>query len=95
MEHRALHFHQYLAAMLVEQACAIRDRLGYDGAAPYEAVGLTGGVFQNKLLSELVVKRLESAGLQALMPLRVPANDGGLAFGQIVEARALMQTKVG
>ncbi len=94
-EHRALHFHQYLAAMLVDQACAIRDRLGYDGAAPFEAVGLTGGVFQNKLLAELVVKRLASAGLQALMPLSVPANDGGLAFGQIVEACALMKAEVG
>ncbi len=94
-ERRALVFHQSLAAMLAEQACVIRDRLSYNGIEPFEAIGLTGGVFQNKLLAELIVEQLSSIGLRALMPLRVPANDGGLAFGQIVESAALMQAGAG
>lgn len=96
---RARLFHESLAAMLVDQACAIRDgnhdEGPHDGAAPFEAVGLTGGVFQNKLLTEIVLERLASAGLQSLMPVQVPANDGGLAFGQIVEATALLQNEAG
>lgn len=94
-DRRALLFHQTLAAMLVGQACTIRDRLHYDGAAPFQSVGLTGGVFQNRLLAELVMQQLASAGLQAFMPERVPANDGGLAFGQLIEAAAMMQSEEG
>ena len=92
-DRRAVLFHQTLAAMLVEQACTIRDRLRYDGAAPFQAVGLTGGVFQNRMLAELAMQQLASAGLQAFMPERVPANDGGLAFGQLIEAAAMMQSE--
>lgn len=88
-------FHRSLAAMLVDQACAIRDRLHDDSEAAFDAVGLTGGVFQNRLLSELVLEQLGSAGLRAYLPRQVPANDGGLAFGQIVEAAALMQAQAG
>ena len=88
---RAHQFHLALAAMLVDQAHAIRERLAAEGAPPFEAVGLTGGVFQNKLLAEMVHERLATEGFTALMPVQVPANDGGLAFGQIVEAAARLE----
>ena len=88
---RAQQFHLALAAMLVDQAHAIRERLAAEGAPPFEAVGLTGGVFQNKLLAEMVHERLATEGFTALMPVQVPANDGGLAFGQIVEAAARLE----
>jgi hydrogenase maturation protein HypF len=57
-----------------------------------DTIALTGGVFQNKTLFELVSSRLRGAGLRVLSQLQVPANDGGLALGQaaIGAARSLM-----
>ncbi|MFG1287160.1 carbamoyltransferase HypF [Xanthobacter versatilis] len=52
------------------------------------AVALSGGVFQNARLLEETVGRLEALGLTPLVPGEVPANDGGLAFGQAVVAAA-------
>jgi len=49
-------------------------------------VALSGGVFQNRLLLELTVKRLEAEGMTVLLHHDVPANDGGIALGQAVIA---------
>ncbi|OYW30902.1 MAG: hypothetical protein B7Z45_10960, partial [Azorhizobium sp. 12-66-6] len=51
-------------------------------------VALSGGVFQNGVLLEAVSKRLASAGYAVMAPTEVPANDGGLAFGQAAVAAA-------
>jgi hydrogenase maturation protein HypF len=48
-------------------------------------VGLTGGVFQNRRLTEMATARLEALGFRVLLPERIPCNDGGLAFGQVAE----------
>jgi len=82
-ERRAGIFHQTMAQALVDQALTIRDR--YD----YAAVGLSGGVFQNRLLTELVVARLQNQGIEVRLHKEIPANDGGLCFGQIIEAMAM------
>ncbi|MFP3945049.1 MAG: carbamoyltransferase HypF, partial [Alphaproteobacteria bacterium] len=78
---RAGLFHSSLAAAIVAEAEAMRER------APdsIEAVGLTGGVFQNRVLTELAVHGLEEAGFRAVTAECAPANDGGLAYGQVVE----------
>ncbi|MCB9993379.1 MAG: carbamoyltransferase HypF [Hyphomicrobiaceae bacterium] len=77
---RAGVFHASLAHGLANQALRLAE------SHPFDAVGLTGGVFQNRLLAEKTIDRLTQAGLKVLMPQMVPANDGGLSFGQLIEA---------
>jgi len=76
---RAMQFHLSLAHSIVTQAKRIHAR------APFDAVGLTGGVFQNKLLAELAMQQLSAAGFDVHLPQQAPCNDGGLAFGQLIE----------
>ncbi len=77
---RARQFHLSLAHCIVSQAMRIRAQI------PFDAVGLTGGVFQNKLLAELAMQNLAAAGFEAYLTQQIPCNDGGLALGQLIEA---------
>jgi hydrogenase maturation protein HypF len=43
-------------------------------------------VFQNRRLLTRTAERLAGAGLRVLRPVRLPANDGGLAYGQAAVA---------
>lgn len=72
----AARFHRGLAAVIVRMAQQEAER------QELTTVALGGGVFQNKVLTELVLRGLEAAGLKALLPRQVPVNDGGLAWGQ-------------
>jgi hydrogenase maturation protein HypF len=83
-ETRAGIFHETMAQALVDQALAVRKVQGFD------AVGLSGGVFQNRLLSESVVKRLGRLGIEVRLHKDLPANDGGLCFGQLIETLAVL-----
>jgi hydrogenase maturation protein HypF len=47
---------------------------------------LTGGCFQNRLLTERAVTRLREAGFHPIWHQRVPPNDGGIALGQLYAA---------
>ena len=49
-------------------------------------MGLSGGVFQNRLLAELALAELAAAGFDTYLPERSPCNDGGIALGQLIEA---------
>ena len=49
-------------------------------------VALSGGVFQNRRLLSETAAGLETAGLQVLIPERLPCNDGGIAYGQVAVA---------
>jgi hydrogenase maturation protein HypF len=75
-----LAFHEALAAAMLDAARRVRHSQGVD------VVGLTGGVFQNALLSDIARASLERAGFTVLMHETVPANDGGLALGQAAVA---------
>ena len=52
------------------------------------SVGLTGGVFQNRLLTERAAASAGIRRFRVLLHERVPPNDGGLSFGQAVEFAA-------
>ncbi len=74
-------FHEAVA----EAAAELVERAGAD-AGPPRPVLLTGGVFQNALLSRLVTRALARRGFPAHEHRRVPPNDGGVALGQAVLA---------
>jgi hydrogenase maturation protein HypF len=78
----AARFHNGIAA-LIEDGCVLaRERHGL------EEVALSGGVFQNLVVTERAVMRLEARGFRVLLHSRVPCNDGGISLGQAVVAGA-------
>lgn len=83
----ALDFHVTIArasARIASEICVHED---------LDTVALSGGVFMNRLLLQLLTHELKDAGLAVLVPHAVPANDGCIAYGQAAIARArLAQT---
>ena len=77
---RAGMFHASLAMAILEQAQNVRAARGAF------TVGLSGGVFQNRRLTETAVALLRQDGFEVRLAERVPVNDAGLSFGQIIEA---------
>ena len=83
----ALEFHIAITHATTHIACEICNRENLD------TVALSGGVFMNRLLLQLLTHELKDAGLAVLVPHAVPANDGCIAYGQAAIARArLAQT---
>ena len=76
----AMKFHRGLAEMVFETAAGFPD---------YRVV-LSGGCFQNRVLTELVDSRFRRDVRWLGLPGTIPVNDGGLAAGQIVVAAAVM-----
>ncbi|MBS7616713.1 carbamoyltransferase HypF [Candidatus Bathyarchaeota archaeon] len=70
--------HNYLAEGLAELAInkALENSI--------KAVGFSGGVACNEILTTIMRERVESAGLQFFVHETVPPGDGGLSFGQAV-----------
>jgi hydrogenase maturation protein HypF len=58
----------------------------YAGTAGIGTVGLTGGVFVNRILLDLIQKSLSAKGFDVLTHRILPCNDGGIALGQAVIA---------
>ena len=78
----ALDFHIAIARASARIASEICAREGID------TVALSGGVFMNRLLLQLLTRELKDAGLAVLVPHTVPVNDGCIAYGQAAVARA-------
>jgi len=76
----SLKFH-YTMAEIVAGMCKLIAK-----ESKIKRVGLSGGVFQNRLLSKLAVAALEREGFEVLTHRLVPANDGGISLGQAVVA---------
>ncbi|UEM19393.1 carbamoyltransferase HypF [Skermanella mucosa] len=66
-------FHGTLAAALVDWALP-----AVEGAE----IALSGGCVMNAVLTEGLIEGFARHGVTALVPRRVPANDGGLSLGQ-------------
>jgi len=69
-------FHNMLAEMIV----AVARKIGQ------EKVILSGGCFQNRLLTERTIDRLIAENFRPYWHQRIPPNDGGISLGQVVAA---------
>ena len=78
----AARFHNGMAQAIAAVCDVIRTERGLN------TVALSGGVFQNMMLLECTMRRLAAKGFRVLTHSRVPANDGGIAFGQAAIAAA-------
>ncbi|MCP3867023.1 MAG: carbamoyltransferase HypF [Gammaproteobacteria bacterium] len=78
----AARFHHGIALAVARTTAELCARHGL------KTVVLSGGVFQNRLLLERTGYLLRARGLTVLAPSSIPANDGGLSFGQAVIAAA-------
>jgi hydrogenase maturation protein HypF len=73
-------FHSTLVNASLDTCRRIRSSTGLD------RVVLSGGVFQNRLLTEELWGVLEKGGFQVFSHRLVPPNDGGIALGQAMIA---------
>ncbi|ACH40134.1 hydrogenase maturation protein HypF [Citrifermentans bemidjiense Bem] len=69
-------FHRTVARGVLDVCRRLREETGY------VRVVLSGGVFQNRLLTEEVAELLAGDAFQVYCHRLVPPNDGGLALGQ-------------
>jgi hydrogenase maturation protein HypF len=66
-------FHQGLVAAAVTVALRLNEG----------KIALSGGCFQNRFLTERLIRRLCEEGFQVYWHQRIPPNDGGIAVGQL------------
>ncbi len=75
----AARFHNGLVEWILEVAASSK----------LTEIVLSGGVFQNRYLTERAAALLESRGFVVHTHQRVPPNDGGIALGQAVMSKAV------
>ena len=76
-ERLALAFHMNVAGAILEQCRKAKEKYCI------EKVCLSGGTFQNKILTEETLSLLRNDGFTVYYNIHVPPNDGGIALGQI------------
>lgn len=72
----ALGFHVSLAESLAAAAAEEAERRSL------RELALSGGVLQNRIFAEAILGALRKLRIPALLPSRVPVNDGGISAGQ-------------
>ena len=77
--YRACLFHNSLAHNIIDQAEYFKNSLAFEG------IGLSGGVFQNRYLVEKVIALAERKELPIYISTKIPVNDAGLSYGQVIE----------
>ncbi len=76
---RAAIFHNSMAQTVIDQA------LLFNKEFEINAIGLSGGVFQNRRLVETIMRLGMEHELDIRLPEIIPVNDGGLSYGQVIE----------
>lgn len=85
-------FHRALARAIIGMVRHLADRSGVQWQ---RRVALSGGVFQNRVLAERLVRDLTGDGFEVYTHEKVPTNDAGLSLGQaaVAAARLLSQSR--
>ena len=83
----AYEFHRALAEQILA-ACEAAEQ-----ETVIKKVALSGGVFQNRLLLELVDDGLAERGFEVLKHSLIPPNDGGIALGQAAYGMAYVNRR--
>lgn len=78
-------FHRALAELFLASAVCARDKHQINNAA------LSGGVFQNRYFFDFLKQRLQDEQFRVITHRLVPANDGGIALGQVAIADKKLQ----
>jgi hydrogenase maturation protein HypF len=78
-------FHGTLIAALAEWIGSVAASRGL------ERIALGGGCLVNRVLAEGLIEALRACGLDPALPREVPANDGGVSFGQAAFALARLR----
>jgi hydrogenase maturation protein HypF len=76
----AARFHNTLIKMIVSVALILNEK----------KVVLSGGCFQNIYLLNGVIEKLQETGITPYWHQRIPANDGGISFGQASLAATIL-----
>jgi hydrogenase maturation protein HypF len=79
----ARRFHKTMVAIIEDVCERLREA---HGLSELSRVVLSGGVFQNALLTESTIPALERRGFAVYRHVKVPPNDGGLSLGQLAVA---------
>jgi hydrogenase maturation protein HypF len=77
-------FHNALAESILSVAQAVGE----------PRVALSGGCFQNRVLTERTAQRLSEAGFEVLLHRQVPPNDGSVSLGQVLVAAARLEGNI-
>ena len=83
----AYEFHRALAEQILAACESAEQETGI------KKVALSGGVFQNRLLLELVDDGLAERGFEVLKHSLIPPNDGGIALGQAAYGMAYVNRR--
>lgn len=75
-EELALGFHMLICDIIVNISQKYKKEKGI------KKIALSGGVFNNRLVTETAVKRLKENGFEPYINELVPCGDGGIALGQ-------------
>ncbi len=75
-EERALGFHMMICRLITQASLKYRKSDGVN------QIALSGGVFNNKIITENTIKMLEAEGFEVYINELVPCGDGGIALGQ-------------
>ncbi len=80
-------FHNWVKASLVKAAETLRQ------THRISIVALSGGCFQNEILLGDLRAQLRERDFDVIINEKVPANDGGISFGQVVVAAAVLEAR--
>lgn len=72
----ALGFHYAVARVISRLCCKLREKF------TIRQIALSGGVFQNSLLTEKTLDLLRKDDFEVYLNCEVPPNDGGISLGQ-------------